>query len=340
MKRTFAPILLASFCALPLAAQDTSSPATDNPVRFSFEGIRHAWYVVPTGADIAFEAAPWKLDLGAGLDQWHFGRDAVTGDLRSDSDPYTKPLLPNGQIALLRTWHPEWADAWLGPQAVGYRALGTAASAFPDWTGNVYWALEGGLKRDRRAFNEHGLVSGYIAQASASWSPSVLSLKDTDFYQLAFRSSWYIPLWDLPGDSQLFSGVLALRADAQYTGGSQVPLVKLDAAEVRGYNNTYDAKALTAGSIELRMRLPSWYKSHDVVPVGFGFFDAGTYSGFADTTSNANKSGVLAGVGIGGGLELFGKATPTLTLAWPLVGVSGLSFMQTLWWDLGFQLAF
>ena len=306
----------------------------------SLEGVHHAWDIVPTGADIAIDADPWKLVLGAGLDQPHFGREDSTGDLRPDTDPYTTPLLASGQIALLRTWHPEWADAWLGPQVVGYQALGTAPSAFADWTGNVYWALEGGLKRDRRVWNDHGLVSGYWAQATGEWSPTLLSLKGTDFYQLKVQSSWYVPLWDLPGENQLFSGVLALRADAQYTDGSQVPLVKLDPTEVRGYNQNFDAKALTAGSVELRMRLPSWYNSHDIVPVGFGFFDAGTYSGFADAAGSVNKSGLLAGAGIGGGLELFGKATPSLTLAWPLIGVSGLPFLQTLWWDLSFQLAF
>jgi hypothetical protein len=175
----------------------------------------------------------------------------------------------------------------------------------------------------------------------AGWSPSLLSLKGTDYYQVAVKTAWFVPLWDMPGDRQLFSGLLALRADAQYTSGSQVPIVKLDPTEVRGYDNTFDAKALTVGSAELRMRLPAlgtWFpwlwKSGELVPVGFGFVDAGTYSGLADA-AGANRSGWLLGAGIGGGLEIARFATPTLTLAMPLVGVK-----RTIWWDLGFQLAF
>ncbi len=338
MKPLFAVLLLVSASAW--AQTQTQTPDIDP--NLSIEGIHHIWYVVPTGADIALTSGPWKLVLGAGVDQPHFGRDLQTGDLRPETDPYLKPLVPRGQVAFLYTAKTDWADAWVGPQVVGYRYWGDSSNAFPDWSGNVYWALEAGLRRDRVKYNEHGLESGYTAEVRTEWSPSVLSLKGTDYYQAALKTGWFVPLWDLPGEKQLFSGLLALRADAQYTNGSQVPLVKLDATEVRGYNNTFDAKELTAFSAELRMRLPAlgtWisglWKGDQLVPVGFGFVDAGTYSGFADVTSNSGKSGVLVGAGIGGGLEIAHYATPTLTLGLPLVGVK-----KTIWWDLGFQLAF
>lgn len=318
-------------------APDQEKPASD----FSVVGVHHAWYVVPTGADFELSSGPWKLALGAGVDQPHFGRNLDTGDLRPETDPYLKPLLPIGHAGLFYTVSTDWVDAWAGPSVVGYRMLESSSSAFPDWSGNVYWALEAGLKRERVSYNPHGLESGYSARLEASWSPPLLSLKGTDYYQLTARSAWYFPLWDMPSDLQFFSGLLALRADAEYTSGSQVPIIKLDPSEVRGYDNTFDAKMLTTASAEFRMRLPAlgtWFpglwKGGELVPIGFGFVDAGTYSGFADA-SVTNKSGVLVGAGIGAGLEIAHYATPTLTVAMPLTGVK-----KTIWWDLGFQLAF
>ncbi|HVZ18661.1 MAG TPA: hypothetical protein VG897_16185, partial [Terriglobales bacterium] len=201
---------------------------------------------------------------------------------------------------------------------------------------------EGGVRHDRRTWNEHGLLSGYEAETTAEWSPSVVSLKATDYWRAALRASLYLPLWDLPGEWQTFSGLIALRADAQYTGGGQVPLTRLDATKVRGYDPTFDARALTVGSAELRVRLPAlgtWmpglWKARELVPVGFVFVDAGTYSGFADAARGSGRSGLLAGTGVGGGLEIARLATPTLTLGVPLLAVK-----PSLWWDLSFHLAF
>jgi hypothetical protein len=341
MKLLAAALVFASATAWAEDPQ-TAPAATAQGPQLSLEGVSHIWYVVPTGATVALASDPWKLVLGAGIDQPNFGRNRSTGDLRPETDPYIKPLVPMGQVALLYTASNDWVDTWIGPAAVGYEAWNGASDAFPDWTGNAYWALKAGMKRERLTFNAHGLESGYSATASAEWSPYLLSLKGTDYYQAGVRTSWFVPLWDLPGDVQLFSGLLALRADAQYTGGSHVPIVKLDPTEIRGYYNSFDARALTVGSAELRMRLPAlgtWipglWKGNEIVPVGFGFLDAGTYSGFADSVDDSGKSGTLASVGIGGGLEIAQLATPSLTLAVPLIGVK-----KALWWDAEFNLAF
>jgi hypothetical protein len=209
-----------------------------------------------------------------------------------------------------------------------------STGAFPDLNGNWIGYAETGATRDRREYNAHGLESGTFAEASVRWSPSALSARNTDFTRLQLASSLFLPLWDLEGPIQTFSGGAAFRLNGQWTDGQVVPFPLLTGTEVRGYNELHDAKVLTVATAELRVRLPSLAGVHDVVPVGFGFVDAGTYSGYANSANASNRSGLLLGTGMGGGLELYGLATPTLTLGLPVVGGSGL------WVDLDFHLKF
>ena len=332
MKR-FLFLAIAFSAALPLAAEGLSD------LKFSVEGLRHNWYVVPTGADLGFTLGSWMLTVGGGYESFDLGRDSGTGDpLTSDDHPSDRHPFPNAIVKLRHTWALDEVDLWVGTGVVGYGNFGfgpAATGAFADLDGGTFGFLEGGATRDRREFNPHGLESGTFAQASAQWSPSALAVRGTDFYRMNLQTSVFFPLWDLEGPNQLFSGLAALRGNLAWTDGKAVPLPLLLPTEVRGYNQIYDARFLSVVTAELRVRLPSWRGVHDLVPVGFGFVDGGQYWGYADSATAGQRSGWLAGVGIGGGLEFFGLATPTLTLGLPLTG-NGAGF----WWTLDFNLRF
>ena len=328
------------FAALTLLSTWSLVAQTPDPnkVKVSVEGLRHDFYVVPTGADIGFTMGPWKLVVGGGYEHLDFGRDAATGDpLISDTTPSNKQLFINGGAKLRYTWVFDEADLWLGGGATGYGNLGLgprSAGAFADLDGNTFGFLEAGATRDRRQYNPHGLESGTFAEATVQWSPPALASRGTDYQQFSLKTAVFFPLWDWEGPAQVFSGLVAFRADVQWTDGKAVPFPLLLPTEVRGYYRLYDARLLSVATGELRVRLPSLSGAHDLVPVGFGFVDAGQYLGYADSTTANDRSGLLAGAGVGGGLEFYGVATPTLTLGMPLISGTGL------WWTLDFNLRF
>lgn len=330
--------LLLTFLALAATLNLTAEPSDQDNVKVTVDGLRHDYYVVPTGVDLGFTLGAWKLSIGGGYEHFDLGRDLVTGDpMTSDSQPYTKQAFPNGTLALRRTWVMDEVDLWAGAGALGYGDLGSGGASsgvLTDLGGNWLGYLEAGATRDRRQHNPHGLESGTFAEASFQWSPPALAVRNTDYDRFSLKTSAFFPLWDLEGPVQMFSGLVALRANLQWTDGKAVPFPLLMATEVRGYNQLYQARLLSVLTAEMRMRLPSWSGVHDLVPVGFGFVDAGQYLGYADSTTANDKAGLLLGAGIGGGLEFFGVATPTLTLGLPLAG--GGSF----WWALDFNLRF
>ena len=326
------------FATLAFLAALNLSAEADPGVKVSIDGIRHDWYVVPTGVDLGFTWGSWKLAAGIGYEHFDLGRDTATGDpLASDTNPYSKQPFANETVSLRHTWVLDEVDLWVGAGETGYGDLGSGAASgvISDLGGNWFGFVEAGATRDRRLFNAHGLESGTFAEASAQWSPPALAARGTDYERFRIVSSAFFPLWDLDGPVQTFSGLVALRANARWTDGKRVPFPLLMATEVRGYNQLYQSRLLSVLTAELRMRLPSWYGVHSLVPVGFGFVDAGQYLGYADSTSANDKSGFLMGIGIGGGLEFFGVATPTLTLGLPLAGTGG-----TFWWALDFNLKF
>jgi hypothetical protein len=339
MKRML-PWILASLVLAPITAEaDDQAPG-----QFSLDDVRTTWHVLPTGADVSYSLGPWTLTGGGGFELLDFDRNRSSGDPGTGGPASWLSMSPgkwayaDGTAKLRYTWTTEWADFWLGGGANGYGNLGfgpDASGAFKDWNGGTYAFLQTGLRQDRTEYNTHRLESGTLVEAEAAWSPSWFSIRGTDFYRLRLATSAYVPLWDVAGPNQLFSGLLALRADVRWLDGKSVPIPELTPTEVRGYYHLYDAKLLSVGTAELRMRLPSWYGAHDVVPVGFGFVDAGSYWGYADSRSAGTKGGWLVGTGIGGGLELFGVATPTLTLGIPLV-----SGDTRFWWAVNLQLKF
>jgi len=331
-------LLSAALGLVILGTVSGQSAPSESPTngKLDLEGVRSNWAVVSTGADLGYSVGGWHFSVGGGYEALDFNRVQGTGD-PADGAP-VKWTYPNGTLGVKYTWSLAEADLWAGAGATGYGdfGLGTQASGeFQDWNGNLFALVKAGVTRDRREYNAHNLESGTFAEASAVWSPAALSVRGTDFYRLNLRTAAFVPLWDLEAPAQLFSALMAFRANLQWTDGTSVPLPLLTATEVRGYSHLYDAKFLGVGTAELRGRLWSWVGVHDLVPVGFFFVDAGRYAGYADAATASDRSGWLAGAGMGGGLEMFGAATPTLTLGLPLVNGD-----TSLYWALDFNLRF
>lgn len=156
----------------------------------------------------------------------------------------------------------------------------------------------------------------------------------TGYLRASATSTLLVPLWDLEGVNHLFSGVLALRANARWLDGAAVPVLLLEPTEVRGYHALYDTRFRSVATGEIRVGLPSLWGVSDLVPVVLGFTEGGWYAGYADSATAGTRSGWLASVGGGLGLSLWNALTPTLSVALPLVGESAP------WWTLNANLRF
>ena len=306
---------------------------------FRFEGPRWNWGVVPTGGDVSLTWNSTKWFLGAGYEAFGFGRDAITGQPLEHSAPLETFSFFDASTFVRHSWPWENRSLWVVAGAIGYtNPWGAAAptTRFPDREGGAFGLAQVGITQDLRHANGHGTLSGTFWEVSAWGGPGFLSTGGTDFYRLAVTSAAFFPLWDLEGPRQLFSGVLSLRANAQWIDGIAPPLVLQELTEVRGYHRKLDTRLRSVVTSELRVRLPTIWGVHDLVPVLLFFTEGGWYQGYSNASSTeSSRSGWLSSAGAGLGLSVFGAATPTLTVALPL---SDGEF--DLWWKINFSLRF
>jgi hypothetical protein len=319
------------FFWVTLVVAGTLSAEGTDPV-ISFEGPRIV------GADVGLAWGPTKLILGSGYENIDVGRSWATGDPRPASDPTDSPFIANEIAKLKQTWALGEADLWVvvGVLGQGDLGLGDRSDAFvADRRGGAFGFFQTGVTRDRRTANAHQVRSGTFAEAFVEAGPALLSVRGTDYFKASVATSALVPLWDLEGGRQTWSGVLGLRANAQYIDGASVPLLLLEPTEVRGYHRLLDTKFRSVATSELRVGLPSLWGDADLIPVVLAFAEGGWYQGYANAPASASgRSGWLASVGAGVGMTVFGLTTPTLTVALPLVEESAL------WWKVNFNVRF
>jgi len=334
MGRLTVAAVLGLVVTLGLGAQGT--PAGP---RLSIEGARLF------GGDLGLTWGDWKAFGGAGWETLDLGRDLATGapvDLRPGVDrtkPFHEETYRNLGGFVRYRWSLAEAELWAGAGALGWENFGVgdpAPGRFSDRTGGLFAYGRLGATRDRQTVNDRGVKTGTFAEALVEAGPSAASVRRTDYAKVSWVSSALVPLWDLPGPSHRFSGVLGLRGDAQWIDGQNVPVPLLEPTEVRGTYRTFDTKVRSVATAELRVKGPSLWGAHDLVPVAFGFVEGGWWAGYADApAAQAGRSGWLAGTGVGVGLDVGGLTTPTLTLGLPLAGGD-----SGLWSKLSFNLRF
>jgi len=286
----------------------------------SIEGVRIY------GGDVGLTWGPWKLVAGGGWEELDLGRDSETGLVLEPTttrvDPVVALPFPNAAATFGFTQKDTPVQPWALVGVWGHGNLGTEASsgAFPDLDGNTFAFLRSGVTYDGRTEAMRGVSQGVAVEAYAEWGPRWMAVRPTDYVKVNLSTSWRIPLWILPAPDPLFAGTLALRANAGWIDGDQVPVPLLEGTEVRGYHQLFDTQFRSVVSSELRVSLPSLWGDHDLVPVVLAFTEGGWYRGYADTPSGADASGWLASVGAGAGLAIFGAVTPTVQFVMPLIG--------------------
>jgi hypothetical protein len=334
MQRFFLTALAAVVLTAGAGAQDLKAPG----IHIGVAGVRLF------GGDLALTYGDWTLTGGAGWETLSVGRGWASGAViqpqsTSDKAPFNDWLFRNAGGEVRHSWLFPEAKVWVAAGALGYENFGlgpASAGQFPDQDGGLYAFGRAGVTKDDRTVNDHGVVTGVFAEAFGEYGPAWLAVRGTDYLKLSAQSSALVPLWDLPGPNHLFSGVLGFRADAQWIDGAKVPLPLLEPTEVRGYYRTLDTRLRSVATAELRVKGPSLWGPHDFVPVVFAFGEGGWYAGYADApAADAGRTGWLAGIGLGLGLDVLGLTTPTLTFGLPLAdGDSGL------WMKINFNLRF
>lgn len=325
MRYFIAGCLLAG-AAWSLGAQEAES-------EWGFEGPRII------GADFSWTRGSLKVVAGGGWQQVDVGRDWSTGLLRPVNKPKESPFVANGSVSVRQTWSLDEADLWVGAGVLGHGDLGAGAGvpAFvADRNGGVLGFVRAGVTRNRKTVNAHQVPQGTSVELKGEAGPSFLSVRGTDYHRLDLAASWFVPVWDLEGPAQLFSGVAGFRANARWIGGASVPLLLLESTEIRGYHRLFDSQFRSVATGELRIGLPSLVGPADLVPVLFGFAEGGWYRGYSNVAAPVSGTeGWLASAGAGFGMTVLGLTTPTLTVAVPLVDRE-----PELWWTIDFDLRF
>ena len=332
--------------ALLLATWGFGATAEDSRPEFSW-GLVDAkllWGFVPSGLvfDFGYGSLGWfpglrtdlEAEVGAGYSTISTNREDAAGEPLPEN-PVSHPSIdkPNAQfeLGLRQGLVPLEADrdfvsVWTSFHGRAETNLGTTVtSIFPDRNDAFLGSVLAGIDLDNTVRSSHGVLSGIDALAEGEWGPSFLSVQGTDFWRLKVEGTAYVPLFDLPGEKNVLSGYLVVRANAKVVEGTQVPLFALETTDVRAYPTAFDAQVRTYGAAEFRLNLPSLVGKASLLPTLFAFADAGTYSGFADVAASSSSlaaSGMLASVGAGLAIDLFQAATITFSVGKPLIGTS------------------
>ncbi|MDP3180121.1 MAG: hypothetical protein Q8M76_19570, partial [Spirochaetaceae bacterium] len=271
--RSIVPYVLAILGLARLGAQ------TDGPLSPAFswgiDDIKVNWFAVPTGPILKFGFGSLALvpglrsdfegAVGAGFESFGISRDEATGDPRCLGVDGPSIDMVDGQVELgfRQGIVPLEAKRDLLSISVSVHARAAnnfgafQASRFPDRNRELMGSLLANLKLANDGENEHGLRSGFNAGVEGEWGPSFLSVQGTDFVRLKAEWLHYLPLFDLPGERNLLSSYLVLRANVKYIDGARVPLFMLEGTDVRAYPIKLDTKLRVSGTAELRLDLPS-----------------------------------------------------------------------------------
>ncbi len=365
MKR-FAPALVAlALLALPaaLAAQEPLE------LSFRFDGVRmYSFY--PTGGDLALLLSGPALDLGlggetelmfkagGGYQQFVLPRDPATGEPETAAgfNPYDSPNF-QWELAFIQAYLRRADGDGLLKVFLLYRgrydsyAANFPDAVFADAQGLFGSSLMAGASLDSVAVNAHRAKEGIYAELAGEWGPGFLNAA-TDFWRVSAQARGFPPLFDLPGGGgNLLNLYAAGFGGLDLAGGESVPLYvnrSFGGRElrgslgdcVRGYESfSYDSAFKAVANLELRLVGPALYFDA-LVPVLYGFFDAGYFYGFSDAYWHAEDRGPLASTGGGLAIDLFGFAQIGAVAGVKLVEDQLYAVDEAFFWGLTFFLHF
>lgn len=325
---------------LAMATAMVASAAADDELAFGVEGVRVFSGFIPSGGDVSltytgfqlYEPGVTKLYLeaGGGYEDRSIVRDLMTGDpYVADASGY-EYRSPNFQweLAFIQGLSRRDDGKNLVEAFAYYRgryddylteADGLSDAVFADIGGLFGTSVMGGLSYDSVSTSGHKQKTGLYAEATAEWAPGFLNAL-TDFWRVSAQARYFVPLYDMESDGgnllNLYAGFFA---GVDYADGGSVPIYVNQSFGgrnlrgsvgdcVRGYGwNKFDSSLKAASSAELRLVGPAIVIA-DIVPVLFGFVDAGYYRGYSESTTRADADGLLASAGGGLAIDVFGFA--------------------------------
>jgi hypothetical protein len=327
--RLAAAAIMAVACVIPTFAQE-------HDFVFKFEGPRRYNSYIPSGADLSltytglspYPAGDTKVRLlaGGGYENGILLRDPANGDpWDADADGLAFDT-PNFQwgLAFIQGLSRRADGDNLVEIFAEYRSRydihsneGQPDAVFADMHGLFGNSVMGGVSYDSRERNAHNAIRGAYAEASAEWGPGFVNAS-TDFWRVSGQLRGFLPVFDLPSDDgNLFSAYLAGFAGVDLSDGEAVPMYVNESFGgrelrdslgdcVRGYpDKSYDSSFKSVANVELRLLGPT-LGLDSIVPVLYGFFDAGWYSGFSGSANYSSASGMLASTGGGAAIDFAG----------------------------------
>ncbi|MCX7024069.1 MAG: hypothetical protein NT080_05545 [Spirochaetes bacterium] len=336
-RRTLAACAILAFAGAAFA-QNLGPRPDDRDWSFGLAGLRVWKGFVPSGLDL--EAGWYGFELlegtntvlysriGGGYQNKALTRDPLSGDpiLYEDAEFFDSPNfqweLGIAQGLVGRDDGSNLVEAFLyyrGRCDIYLNDLPT--DVFADAGGIFGTSFLAGIGYDSTGKDAHGLISGLLAEGSFEYGPGALNAELSDFWRANAKAAGFLPLFDLdPGAARnLLNAYLAGFASADRAGGNSVPMYVNQSFGgrdlrdslgdcVRGYRWTsYDAEIKVVGNLEARFVGPA-LGLPAILPVLYGFFDAGWYSGFADADASVDDSGSLASAGGGAAIDLLGVA--------------------------------
>ena len=319
-----------------LFALVATAGAQDSAFAFDFEGIRMFNGMIPGGLDLSVTYR--GLDLGMpGGTELYLKAGGGYEDKFLLRNPLTGDPVPDAALFEFKSVNFQWELAFIQGLAarpdgknlleafVFYRGRydkhlnDASTAAFPDIRGMLGTAFMLGASYDSVETSPHRAKRGILAEASAELGPAFLNAI-ADYWRVSGRASGYLPLFDLPTEGNNLLNVYAAGlVAADYAGGGVTPMhVNVSFGGrwqrdslgdcVRGFPTaSFDSSFKLVGNAELRVVGPALF-IESIVPVLFGFVDAGWYAGFAGSTGYAEASGALASAGGGLAIDLFGFA--------------------------------
>jgi hypothetical protein len=327
--------LLFALVTLFFVAGFTSAVADDD-LSIRFAGPRFFNGFIPAGADVTLDytgldlgtPAATKLffKLGGGYEDKLLLRDTATGNPLS--------LAGGGEGISYDSPNFQWEAAFI--QGLSTRPDGDNAfevflfyrgrydiydeeldnSVFVDDRGLFGTSIMVGTSYNTVVRDRHRLKSRFYAEAGAEWGPGVIN-SESDFWRISAKLIGYLPVMDVPTDGKnFFNMYLAVLASADLAGGDSVPIYVNQSFGgrdlrdslgncVRGYEKaSYDSLFKAVGNIELRMLGPA-LGLESILPILYGFFDAGYYDGFYGSSDYADEAGLIMSTGGGIALGLF-----------------------------------
>jgi len=306
---------------------------------FLFHGVRFNFALLspvplPTGADVEFRYAIGRGDLGptalclraaGGYEDKRIVRDPLSGN------PIAAPTVmdnayryhsPNAQwdFGLLQSLVPG-ANGNLAEAFLLYRGrfdnyvTNLPSSHFSDMNGLLGSSVIGGIAYKGVATLPRRYKEGVAGEISFEWGPAALNrgVAPTDFYRFDIKGQGYLPIYTAGDDDlNLFSLYACAFGSVDYAAGAQIPIYVMQSfggrelrtslgGSVRGYpSKTYDAALKAVANFDIRAVGPALFEQAWFVPIVYGFYDAGYYSGLPlASAAYKDASGIIMSTGVG-----------------------------------------